>query len=134
MKTQEKCPRGCYLYDSFDDVSLVVCPLCKTPRCGKQQKFVSIGQKLAQVLTNEEKRDLLSQGRHEREPVVTQDGKKIYSDIFDGETYNKLKIEHFKDQYDIGIVLHIDGFKPGTSHEASHIINCIIMNFDPSIR
>ncbi|KAG1471294.1 hypothetical protein G6F56_002209 [Rhizopus delemar] len=83
MKTQEKCPRGCYLYDSFDDVSLVVCPLCKTPRCGKQQKFVSIGQKLAQVLTNEEKRDLLSQGRHEREPVVTQDGKKIYSDIFD---------------------------------------------------
>lgn len=128
------CDDGCYLFDSKTDGDMIQCPICKKPRNGKIVKMARIGQKLANLLSNADMRQMLKEGRNDREEPRTEEGEKVYGDYFDGEVYSELKKTHFQGEYDIGVSLHIDGYQSKNSTETMCIINCIIMNFDPSIR
>lgn len=130
----EMCDDGCYLFDSKTDGDMIQCPICKKPRNGKIVKMARIGQKLANLLSNADMRQMLKEGRNDREEPRTEEGEKVYGDYFDGEVYSELKKTHFQGEYDIGVSLHIDGYQSKNSTETMCIINCIIMNFDPSIR
>lgn len=130
----EMCDDGCYLFNPKTDGNMIQCPICKKPRNGKIVKMARIGQKLANLLSNSDMRQMLKEGRSAREEPQTEEGEKIYGDYFDGEVYSELKKTHFQGEYDIGVSLHIDGYQSKDSTETMCIINCIIMNFDPSIR
>lgn len=131
---REMCKNGCYLFDPVNDASVKICPVCTTARSGKQLKMVSIGQKIAHLLTNPETREMLKNDSCNQDCMDSNNAEKSYTDIHDGETYKKLQSTQMKNEYDIGIILNVDGFTSNESSESMHIINCIVQNFDPSIR
>ncbi|KAG1452576.1 hypothetical protein G6F56_007781 [Rhizopus delemar] len=130
----EMCDDGCYLFDSKTDGDMIQCPICKKPRNGKIVKMACIGQKPANLLSNADMRQMLKERKNDREEPRTEEGEKVYGGYFDGEVYSELKKTYFQGEYDIGVSLHIDGYQSKNSTETMCIINCIIMNFDPSIR
>ena len=130
----EMCANGCYLFDPIADASVVKCPECSKPRSEKQLKMVSIGQKLAHLLSNEEVREAMEYGCSNSTSTGSDGSETVYNDIHDGKSYKEQKNGHLKNKFDIGVVINVDGFTSNVSSESMHIINCIIMNFDPSIR
>lgn len=131
---REMCANGCYLFDPITDANVVKCPKYFKPRSGKQLKMVSIGQKLAHLLSNEEVREAMKYGCRNSTSTGSDGFETVYNDIHDGKTYKEQKNGHLKNKFDIGVVINVDGFTSNVSSESMHIINCIIMNFDPSIR
>ncbi|KAG1317155.1 hypothetical protein G6F61_015261 [Rhizopus arrhizus] len=67
-----------------------------------------IGQKLANLLSNADMRQMLKEGRNDREEPRTEEGEKVYGDYFDGEVYRDLKKTHLQKDYDNSVSLHIE--------------------------
>ncbi|KAG1457474.1 hypothetical protein G6F56_006598 [Rhizopus delemar] len=128
------CPNGCYLFDPVTDAGVVKCPEYSKPRSGKQLKMVSIGQKLAHLWPNKEVREAMKYRYSNSTSTGTDNSETVYNDIHDGKTYKEQKNGHLKNKFDIGVVINVGGFTSNVSSESMHIIKCIIMNFDPSIR
>ncbi|CAO3669755.1 unnamed protein product [Rhizopus stolonifer] len=137
--SHEICVDGCYLFDKEKDQDLACCPICNKARTGSKFKMVSIAEKIAQLLSCRETRDLLKY-RHEQDIERERREKgpateKVYRDVFDGETYQELCQEGmFKNENGVAICINIDGFIGKYTNESMSIIHCIIMNYDPELR
>lgn len=155
------CPNGCFLYPK-DDANILFCTNenCQLPRYRKheqalalrqagvdlndesfpsfvavqQMAVVSVGAALAQMMLDEDKRELF---KYRAEQDCThEDG--VYRDIFDGKVYQDFLFNQqqlFQDDSDIGIVLFVDGFQPKVQTGSTlTIIHCLVMNISPSYR
>lgn len=155
------CPNGCFLYPK-DDANILFCTYenCQLPRYRKhdqalalrqagvdlnddsfpsfvavqQMAVVSVGAALAQMMLDEDKRELF---KYRAEQDCThEDG--VYRDIFDGKIYQDFlssQQQLFQDDSDIGIVLFVDGFQPKIQTGSTlTIIHCLVMNLSPSYR
>ena len=129
---------GCYLYDSTEDVALISCPICDSPRSIKKElKTIKIAEKLAELLACDEVRERLAYrcenypNSHVLRPDVSQ--KKVYKDAFDGELYAQfVKKGLFDNKYDIALKIDIDGFRSKFSNTKMTMIHCVVLNYDIS--
>lgn len=132
----EVCPKGCKLYGLTDNQ--LCCPHCQEPRYKdalnlvprSSMKIMSIGDILAQMLADDQTRELLGYRANRQVQPGT------ITDVFDGKNYTDLLSKgYFRNSHDIAVGLFTDGFVNQHKGKSSYtIVHVIIYNFDPSIR
>lgn len=144
-KKYDVCKNGCYLYEK-EDATTTVCPSgcgenrykpsSRTPQ--QQMTCVSIGAALAEMLYDDDTRDLFlykSDCDSGNSESLLNGATGNHTDIFSGEIYKELVNSRVIDSNDICLVFYVDGYEH--KHKSNHsctMINCLVMNFDPSIR
>ena len=156
------CSNGCSLFDKNDFFSLT-CNNCKADRYKHQKELdsqieggnnskqlietvdsglltpnqlvsiVSVGAALTEFLLDDETRELFNY-RSDYVNNIREDG--IYRDLMDGAAYKSLEAKGlFQNPEDIAVMLFVDGFPlPDKPTHSLTIVNCLIVNLDPSIR
>lgn len=137
-KQYSVCKNGCYLFG--DDEESAVCPnqQCNEDRFKagsrvpqQEMTCVSIGAALANMLYDEETRDLFTY----KSDCDSSNEDESFNDIFSGQSYKELYTSGVIKSSDICLVIYVDGYahKNKKNHSFT-MIHSIIMNLDPSIR
>ena len=134
VRTHEVCSaKGCYLFDSVEDVTLTACPECGAARSAKSVvKMVDIGDHLSKMLACDGFRSEVEQYRDVIDAMTEDDP---YTDFFSGAAYKELREKGlFENKQDLAIVLCVDGFTSKVSRQSMVMVHVIIPSIDPSIR
>ena len=132
------CPNGCKLYQKLDQDTLE-CEHCGKARYTgqdlkpvKQMKIMSVGDRVASFLANNDMRDLMKY-RHNYQHEVG-----VYKDYFDGQEYRSLlnTTDLFSSEDDVAMALFYDGFQPSHAGSGNHlgIIHLLNLNIPPEYR
>lgn len=127
------CIAGCYLFNNEEELQ---CPYCEEERfeqdgltARKVHKQLPIGPQLASFIQSKQMREKLYSFQPEKETGELKT-------IFDGRLFNELKNQGlFKNKYDLGISLCMDGFV-AFNKKGSKLISIMIqvLNLDETER
>lgn len=142
-KQYHVCKNGCYLYADGDLLDKCPNPACEEPRYRadstsvpqQEMACVSIGAALAELLYDDDTRDLFLYKSECDSHIGDNRRSMTYTDIFSGKSYQNLFESGVISSNDICLIMYADGFQH--KFKANHsftMIHSIIMNMDPSMR
>jgi hypothetical protein len=123
-----------------DDTETVCCKnsACNEPRFGtdgrprRNMKMLSVGEQVAQMIATDKTRDLMKY-RHNYRSIEGE-----FKDYFDGAAYKYFKEETslFSGEYDVAMVLFVDGFCASKNNKGDKltIVHLLNMNIPPEYR